>query len=156
MPCHTAMHAPFTISSPDEPLENVLAAMDEQGTTVVAICNEQQQLEGYFTKQILLKNILPVSVNTADPGVLSEISLPAAPNVARRYEKALVQPIYLFMNRNVRTIIPEAQLWEGVKLLTDSSEPLFVIDHETHKLMGMMTPHTVTEELERLKDGKSL
>ncbi len=152
MPCHAAMTKnPITVS-PDQTVEDVLALMKKSAADVVAVVGEDQVLQGMFSIQGLFKNALPVSVTMADGGQM-DVSVHAAPGIAKRLKKVDPLPISELMERKVDVVYPETPTWEGVNFVVQHGAPLFVVEKDSHKFLGLITFQSALEELQRLKDS---
>ncbi len=154
MPCHSAMTKTSLSVSGAEEVGKVLAKMKKAKTRHACVLNEEGGVEGLFSLEILLKSLLPVSVAMSD-GVQLDITVRAAPGIAKRLKKVYPLPVFDFVERKVNAIHPETPTWEGVNFLITHGAPLVVVDSETGKFMGFMTEESAFEELERLKDSES-
>lgn len=154
MPCHAAMIAkPMTVS-PDDEVGKVLADMKDKDFDAVAVVAKDGTLEGLLSIKVLLQNLLPVSVSMAD-GLQMDITVQAAPGIAKRLKK--VEPLHVseIMTRKVHIVYPETALWEGVNLLVQYGAPLVVVEGETKKFVGLITFQSALNELNRLKDSET-
>lgn len=154
MPCHSAMiENPLSVDA-DEEVGKVLAKMKKAKTQYAPVTGEDEKLVGLFSHEILLKNLLPVSVAMAD-GIQLDINVSAAPGIAKRLKKVYHLPVKDFMERKINAVHPETPTWEGINFLTIHGAPLIVIDAETEKLVGLMNGESALDELIRLKDSES-
>lgn len=154
MPCHSAMiDNPLTVTENEE-VGVVLKKMKKAKAEYAPVLNEDGKLVGLFSYEILLKNLLPVSVAVAD-GVQLDVTVRAAPGIAKRLKKVYPLAVSNFMERKVNAVHPETPTWEGINFLTIHGAPLLVVDSETEKLVGLMSGHSAVEELIRLKDSES-
>lgn len=150
MPCHSAMNEkPLTISS-DEEVGDVLKKMKKGKAQFAVVLDDEGVAQGLFSYDILLKNLLPVSV-AMDKGISLDITVRAAPGVAKRLKKVYPLPISDIMERKLRVVHPETPTWEGIKMLMTHGVPLIVVEPKTGKLVGLMTGETAVEELQRIK-----
>jgi CBS-domain-containing membrane protein len=151
MPCHSAMIPnPFTVQ-PDQEIGKVLGAMKKAKAQYAPVVEKNGVLVGLFSYEILLKNLLPVSVAMAD-GIRLDVTVRAAPGIAKRLKKVYHLPVSELMERKAHAVHPDTPTWEGINLLAMYGAPILVVDSETTKLVGMMTEETAVEELQRLKD----
>lgn len=153
MPCHAAMVENPVSVSPDDTIEDVLALMKKKKVGSVAVVNEAQILEGLFSIPILFKNLLPVSVALAG-GVQVDVSVQAAPGVAKRLNKVGPLKVSEVMQRKVNTVYPETPTWEGINLLTQHGSPLMVVADEGGQFHGIVTFDSALDEIQRLKDSE--
>ncbi len=154
MPCHSATTKNLITASPDQTVEDVLALMKKEDVDAVPVVDEEQKLVGVFSTHVLLKNLLPVSVAMAG-GLQVDVAVNAAPGIAKRLKKVGPVKISELMERKLNLVHPETPIWEGVNLLIQHGSPILVVDKETEKLFGMMTLHSVLDELQRIKDSES-
>lgn len=154
MACHSAMiENPLSIGV-DEEVGAVLTKMKKAGALYAPVVDEGGKLAGLFSYEILLKNLLPVSVAMSD-GIQLDVTVRAAPGIAKRLKKVYHLPVSDFMERKVNAVHPETPTWEGVNFLIMHGAPLLVIDSETEKLVGLMNGESALDELLRLKDSES-
>ena len=154
MPCHSAMiENPLSVKS-DEEVGEVLAKLKKAKTQYAPVLDEDDKLVGMFSYEILLKNLLPVSVAMAD-GIQLDVTVRAAPGIAKRLKKVYHLPVSDFMERKVNAVHPETPTWEGINFLIMHGAPLVVVDSETEKLAGLMNGESALDELIRLKDSES-
>ncbi|MCB1531348.1 MAG: CBS domain-containing protein [Alphaproteobacteria bacterium] len=154
MPCHSAMiDNPLSVKT-DEEVGKVLAKMKKAKTRFAAIIDKDDKLVGLFSYAILLKNLLPVSVAMAD-GLQLDVTVRAAPGIAKRLKKVYYLPVADFMERKVNAVHPDTPTWEGINALILHGEPILVVDPKTEKLAGMINGQSALEELIRLKDSES-
>lgn len=154
MPCHSAMiDKPMTVG-PDEEVGKVLAKMKKGKTDFAPVVDKDGKLQGLFSYEVLLKNLLPVSIAMAD-GIQLDVTVRAAPGIAKRLKKVYPLPVSDFMERKLHVVHPNTPTWEGVHFLSMYGAPLLVVDGETGKLSGVMTGASAFEELERLKDSET-
>ncbi len=151
MPCHSAIVQNITTIAPDTKVEEAIAIFKKKKINFLPVIDENNILCGYFSAAILLKNILPVPVDMGG-GVQIDLTVGAAPGIAKRLKKVQTLPIETFMNTKPRTVSGETPTWEGVRMLAEHGAPLFVTEEDSGKLMGMMTEQSAIEELERLQE----
>lgn len=154
MPCHSAMiENPLSVKS-DEEVGKVLAKMKKAKARYAPVVDEDGRLAGLFSYEILLKNLLPVSVAMAD-GIQLDVTVRAAPGIAKRLKKVYHLPVGDFIERKINAVHPETPTWEGINFLILHGEPLVVVEAETEKLIGLINGESAIDELIRLKDSES-
>lgn len=154
MHAQPAMTEKFMTASPGDSVESVLKAMKKAKVEVVPVIDDEDCLVGVFSLQILMKNLLPVTVALGG-GISPDVKLTAAPGIARRLNKIHTLTIGELMDRKVAAITPEMPLWEAVNFLVQNSGPLIVTEQGTGKVIGMITAQSALDELNRLKDSES-
>lgn len=154
MPCHAVTDKSVETLSPDTTVKKALALLKKKSLPYVSVLNKDGTLEGLFSYKSLFKNILPVSVAMAD-GIQLDITIHAAPGLAKRLAKAEGLPVSDFVNRKVPIVHPETPIWEGVNLLVQHGAPLVVVEKETQKFIGLMTGESALDELQRLKESEA-
>jgi CBS domain-containing protein len=153
MSCRAAMTEKFTTVSPGDAVESVLKDMKKSKIDFMPVVDEAGKLAGLFSLQILMKNLLPVSVPVTG-GFGPDVKLPAAPGIAKRLNKLHTLVVSDLMDRKVNTISPEIPIWEAVNLLVQQGSPLLVVE-QSGKAVGMITAQSALDELNRLKDFES-
>lgn len=152
MPCHTAMIDKPLTASPDDPVEKVLANMKKKKAEYVSIVDKDGVLQGLFSFQILMKNLLPVSVAMSN-GVRIDVGLKAAPGIAKRMKKVLPLPVSDIMERKMNLVRPETPTWEGINLLVSQGAPLAVVEDENMKFLGLITSVSAVEDLQKMEEA---
>lgn len=151
MPCHSAtITNPLTVK-PDTLIEDVLAKMAKKKTDYAVIVDKDKIVQGLFSAQILMKNLLPVSVAMAD-GVSVNLGVRAAPGIAKRLKKVLPLPVSDIMERKLHFVRPETAIWEGINALVQYGDPLVVVEDENLRFMGLMVASAALEDLQKLDD----
>jgi len=148
MPCHSAIVKNLIAITLETIVEDALALMKKEKITLLPIVDQHNIICGYFSAAILLKNILPVPVNMGG-GVQVDLTLSAAPGIAKRLHKAKSLPIETFMERKLRKVSGETPTWEGLKIMAEHGAPLCVVEEDTGKLIGMMTEISAIDEQAR-------
>lgn len=151
MPCHAAMIKKLITVRSDETVEGAMKTLKKNKIDAVPVVNEDGTLEGVFGVHILLKNLLPVSVNVGE-GLQIDMKVNAAPGVAKRLKKVKPLPVSDLMERKVNVVSTGAPLWEGLNLILSHGAPVLVVEENTGKLKGMITEQSMIDELERVQD----
>lgn len=151
MPCNAATIKQAVSISTEDSVEKALEILREQQIDALPVLGKNGKLEGVFSTRILLKNLLPVSVTTGDD-IFMDVKIGAAPGVAKRLRKVLPYKVGEFMQRKVNSVAPSTPLWEGVNMLVHHGAPVFVVEPETGKFIGMLTEQSIIDELERVQD----
>jgi len=154
MPCHAAI-ADKTISiKVDDTVEKSIKALKKAKAEYAAVTDEDGILVGVISFQILMKNLLPVSVVMND-GVQLDVQIKAAPGIAKRLRNVLPITIETIMERkDFPFVYPETPTWEGVNLMVRSGRPVCVVDPESQKYIGLITQSSLLEELQRLQESE--
>jgi len=150
MPCHSAIVDKLISVRPDELVENVLALLQKNKISAVPVIDEDGLLIGVFSMSVLLRNLIPVSVAMTD-GVQMDITVAAAPGVAKRLQKVKPLPVSELMDRKFASVGPDSPIWEGVSLLTNNGSPLPVID-DAGKCKGVITYDSLVKTLEDIQN----
>ncbi len=155
MPCHAAIVDKALVLKTDMTVEKALKDMAKAKSEAAAVVDKKGIVAGFFSHQLLMKNLLPVSVAMAD-GIQLDVKIPAAPGIAKRLKKVLPLTVEEIMERKEFPIVyPSTPLWEGVNLLVQHGQSLTVIDPDTKKYIGLITQTSALNELERLKDSEA-
>ena len=152
MPCHSALLENVVVAQPEMLVEKVLADMRKKKARLCVVVDEAGALLGYLDMQVLLKNLLPVSLNVQVPGKSSDMMVGAAPGIAKRLRKVKPLAITNVMERKLHSVLPNTPLWEGVQMLVEHGSPIFVLDEYNENYIGAMDEATAIAELERMQD----
>lgn len=153
MPSHAAMTAKFLSARPEDDVEATVAAMKKAGADFVPVVDQAGVAVGTFSYKTVLENLLPVSV-TLNDGIQLDVTIEAAPGIAKRLKKVNPMKIGDLMNRKFAYVTPDAPLWEVVNLLMQSNAPLVVVEGGSGKALGLVTAETALDELNRMKDSE--
>lgn len=153
MPCHAALSEKFLALPADQDIETALKTLKKKKLEVAAVVDEEGRLLGSFGIRTLLKNTLPVSIAVGGDFMM-DVKVPAAPGLAKRLSKVYPLPVEELMERKVNVVFPETPIWEAVNFLTQSNDPLFIIDQKSHKPLGIIDLQSALDELNRLKDSE--
>jgi CBS-domain-containing membrane protein len=153
LPCHSAMLDKIITVSPGEVVEDTLEMMKKKNVEYVPVIDKEGKLLGLFSMQSLMKNLLPVSIPVGQDGIQIDMSMRAAPGIAKRLKKVGPLTVGELMERRVNVVYPETPTWEGVHQLVQHGPPLLVVDRDTGVLSGIITARSALEELQRLKDS---
>lgn len=116
---------------------------------------EEGVIVGLLSYQIIMKNLLPVSVAMSD-GTQLDVQIQAAPGIAKRLRNVMLLSIDTLMERkDFPVVYPETPTWEGVNMMVQTGLPLTVVDPETQKYIGLITQTSLLEELQRLQESES-
>lgn len=155
MPCHAAIVDKALVLKEDMKIEKALKEMAKKGIDSAAVVDSKGIVSGFFSYQILMKNLLPVSI-TMNDGVQLDIKIPAAPGIAKRLRKVLPLTVNEVMERkNFPVVYPETPLWEGVNLLVQHGHTLTVLEAGTQRYIGIITQESALNELQRLQDSEA-
>lgn len=154
MPCHAAIVKKYPVLSPEDGVEGALQRMKKEEIEAAPVVDKDGKLVGLFSIQGLMKSLLPVSVAMAD-GINLNISLQAAPGIAKRLKKTESMTVADVMEKKITSVQPETPTWEGVNILVQKGAPLMVVERETGRLSGVITFQSALDELERLKDSEA-
>ncbi len=152
MPCHAAITDKSVTLKLDQDIDQALKDMRKRKVEIAAVVNEGDIFEGILTTREILKNLLPVSVNMADGSSIENITLTAAPGIAKRLKKVKPLMVEQLVNRRIQAVSPETPLWEGVTLLVQSDHPVPVVEQDSGKFLGFITDQSMIQELEKLQN----
>jgi len=153
LPCHTALDDRFLAVSEDAVLEDVLAELESKSISYAVVIGPDDSVTGLFSRHSLLRNILPVSVNLGDGAGQGDVTIGAAPHIAKRLLKALPLAVHNFMDRTFQVLYPETPLWEGMRGLLKSNAPMVMLQSDTRQLVGLMTIESAVRALQTIKKG---
>lgn len=151
MPCSAAVIEKPLLFMPDVTIEKALADMKVRGADFAIVISEKGVFEGVFSYRELMRNLLPVSVAMAD-GIQLDITVRAAPGVAKRLRKVMPLPVSDFINRKPFFVYPQTPIWEGINALAVHGSPILVIEQESQKFMGAITDASALTELMRMQE----
>ena len=141
----------FLTLSPDESVENAVKSLKKAKVEAAPVTDNDGRLLGLFTTQILMKNLLPVSVPMND-GIVLDVKVRAAPGIAKRLNRVNMLRVSDLMERKVNVVAPETPIWEAVNFLVQYGAPLIVVDQQSAQAVGIITTQSMLDELDRQKD----
>lgn len=154
MPCHAAMTDQCLTFTPDTNVEAAVNDLKKKNIDTAAVVNENGVIEGIFSLPVLMRNLLPVSVAMSD-GIQLDITVRAAPGIAKRLRKVYPLTVAEIMERKFAVVYPDTPIWEGVNHLVNINTPLAVVDGDSNKFLGFMTSQSAMDELQRLQESES-
>ena len=153
MPSHAAMIEKPLVFSLDTTVEDALKDMDKKKQSHAAVLDEEGRLVGKVSHEIILSNLLHVSVAVND-GIPMDIPVNAAPGIAKRLKKlALVSLEQVMERKKIAVVMPETPVWECVNRMLTVGAPVFVIEDQSGKFLGTITAQSIVHELDRLHEG---
>lgn len=154
MPCHAAIAEKALSLKADTTVEKAIKAMKKAKVEHAAVTDADGITVGLLSFQILMKNLLPVSVAMSD-GIQLDIKIQAAPGIAKRLKNVLILSIDALMERkDFPVVYPQTPTWEGVNQMVKTGLPIVVIEPETKKYIGLITQSSLLEELQRLQESE--
>ena len=154
MPCHAAIADKHLVLKEDVKVEKALKDLKKANVSFAAVTDKAGILVGFFSYAVLMQNLLPVSVAMAD-GIQLDVTIPAAPGVAKRLKNVMPLPLLQIMERkSIAIVYPDTPLWEGINIIAQNNMPLCVIEPESRKYIGLITPQSAFDELQRLKESE--
>jgi len=152
MPCHAAIADKAVSIKIDTTIEKAIKAM-KKAKAEYAPVTDNGSLVGILSYHILMKNLLPVSVNMSE-GMQVDVNIAAAPGIAKRLRNSMLLTVDTMMERKSFPVVyPETPIWEGVSMMAKTAMPICVIEAETQKYIGLITQSSLLKELQRLSDG---
>lgn len=153
MPCHAAMiEKPVTLK-PDVTVEKALKELKKKKIDTAAVVDEDGVIVGIFSVNSLMKNLLPVTVAVND-GIQLDVKMPAAPGIAKRLKKVYPLPVSQLLDRDFTAVYPETPVWEAINALVMNKLPIFVVENENNKFLGMIDFQSALAELQRLQESE--
>lgn len=152
MSSRAAMNDKFLSASPGDGVEKTLNAMKKAGVSMIPVVDETGAAVGVFTIDLVLENLLPLSVAMND-GTQLDVRIGAAPGIAKRLKKVLPLSVGDLMSRKFGAVYPETPLWETVNQIVMNGKPLVVVEPQSGKALGIIDSRTAFDELNRLKDN---
>ena len=154
MPSHAAITEQFLALLPNTEVEKALKELKKKKLESAIVINDKGQVEGTFSLQGVMKNLLPVSVAMED-GIQLDITVRAAPGIAKRLRKVYPLKVSELMDHKVQAVAPETPIWEVINYLVSHNDSLWVIEPESGKCLGMITAQSAMDELKRLQESES-
>ncbi len=154
MPCHAAITKKSLTLKPDMEVEKALKELNKKNIDEATVVNDDGQVLGLFSLTIVMKNLLPVSVPMSD-GIVLDVTVRAAPGIAKRLKKVNPLKVEDLMERKVPMVNPDTPIWEAVSHLVSGHSCLVVVEGETQKYLGMVNAASAMEELKRLQESEA-
>lgn len=152
MPCHAAIEKKSITLKADTTIEKALKELKKAKVEYAPVL-DGGVLVGLFSYQILMKNLVPVSVNMGG-GVQMDVNISAAPGIAKRLKNSMLLTVDTMMERkSFPVVFPSTPTWEGVNMMVQTGLPLTVVDPETQKYVGFISQTSLLEELQRLQES---
>ncbi len=153
MPCHAAMLDRFLSIHEETTLEDALEAMKKGNVDFAVVVDDEGVFLGGFSFASLFESLLPVHVDVGGY-VHSDITVSAAPGIAKRLLKSYPQQVKFFIDRDVATVSPQTTIWNGLSALQNASKPLVVLDDKGNgQPLGVITYASILAELQRMQDS---
>lgn len=150
MPCHAAIEKGKTACKTSDTVEDVLKKIKKNKASGAAIIDDEKNFVGFFSKQILLSNLIPISVAMAGD-IQLDIKMTAAPGVAKRLANKKNLPVSDLMDRKPPYVYSDAPIWQAVGIITKYGGPVCVVD-EAGKFQGLITSASLLETLDKMLD----
>lgn len=154
MPCHAAIAEKTITFSPETEVEKAIKDLQKKKQDAAAVVDGDGKVEGFFSLTTVMKNLLPVSVAMSD-GIQLDVTVRAAPGIAKRLKKVYPLTVSEIMDRKFETVGPETPIWEAVNHLVVTGLPLVVTEGEDKKYLGLITSQSAMDELKRLQESES-
>lgn len=154
MPCSLALIKNVPHLSPEQDVESALKIFRKSKLEELPVVDDDDALLGYLSLHIVLKNLLPVSMNVTGSGMNIPVQVKAAPGIAKRLKQVKLQKVSDLMERRINTITPESALWEGISQMVECKTCLMLIEKGTGRFLGMMNRFSALEELENMQEKK--
>ena len=151
MPCHTALISNCLSANPESTVGEIIDLMKKKGAKICIVLDENKRMLGYFDFNVLLKNLLPVSLQMQGSTTNAGIVVGAAPGIAKRLKKVKPLAIHQIMERKFKKLSPNTPVWEGVQMLVEFGSPVFILEDGNDKFVGVMDDSSALEELERIQ-----
>lgn len=153
MLCHAAMIAPAPGVSENESVQTAMELLSKSKAGIVPVIDDSGILVGAFSISSVLKSIMPVTVPVAG-GFMPDVQLPAAPGMTKRLEKIMQARLHEVMDRKPPVAGPGSSLTDAIALLLAGNAAIIVIEPESKKPLGVITPESAYLEISRMKDSR--
>ncbi len=154
MPCHAAMIDKPTTLKPDIKVEKALKELQKKQLDAAPVVDHDGIIVGIFSISGVMQNLLPVSVAMSN-GIQLDVTVRAAPGIAKRLKKVYPLPVSDLMERKFHAVYPQTPIWEGVNMLVTHGAPIFIVENENKKFIGILDFHTALAELQRLQESEA-
>lgn len=152
MPCEDSMITKVISVKGSMTVNEALGLFEKENIRCAPVVDDENKLIGMFSRGIILKHLLPVSVTMEDGLNRLDFVIGAAPAIARKLRKLRKQKVSEIMRTDVVVLHPKTHAWEAIRLLEKYGSPLAVVDEENGKLVGLMSEHSVIEEMTNYED----
>ncbi|MCB1539072.1 MAG: CBS domain-containing protein [Rhodospirillales bacterium] len=152
MPCSAALiKAPVCVKE-DVTVKDAMALMSGHGLRTLPVMDGHGRFVGMFGLNVLLDNLLPVSVRMQDGLERLDFLEGASPGVAKRLlklEKKRVSELMISV-ADLPTIHAETAIWEGIRMMVVHGSPLAAVDPQTGLFQGLLSEQSVIANLEHV------
>ena len=147
MPCCAAMSEKIVTIPQDENVSVALKLFKKHKRETLIVLDGDGKVVGTLPLRTILENAQSITVNVQGGG---SFAIDSAPRAGKRLKKLSIVTVDQLMDRNINIVYPESTTGEGLKKLLSSTAMLIVVEPETHKPLGYMTPLTMLTEIERM------
>lgn len=152
MPCNDAMIADVITVKPDQTVGDAMEIFDHDHIRAVPVIDDQGTLVGLFSLNVILTNLLPVSVTMEDGLQRLDFVVGAGPGIAKRLRKLKDRKIAEVMKTDCVVTHPDMALWEAIRLMSKHGSPIPVVAEKTGKLEGIISGQSLLEAMEKTLD----
>lgn len=142
-------------ATPETTLAEALDLFDKNSIRAVPVIDSDDNVVGLFNFSLVLKTILPLSLDMGHRAKEMEISLDHLKGqscwVSGRLKEHLDHPLKDLMATEIKSVNPETPLRESVRLLAQNGSPLTVVEEGTNKLVGLISSQTALKVLLEMK-----
>lgn len=150
MPCDTAMIDNLITAKPDQTVGDVLQVFEDQNIRSLAIIDDSGSLMGLITMQIIMKNLLPTAASMANGLENLDFITGSAPGAAKRLGKLMDKKVTELMDSKPRTVNPDTNSWEAVRLMVKHGSPIPVVEEGSGKFVGMISTNSLMRKMKTL------
>lgn len=152
MPCRDAMITNLVTAKAEQKVGEILDLFSEKGFHSIAVVSNDGLFEGLITMRVLFRQLLPTAALIEGGLDNLDFMIGAAPGAAKRLKKLREKTVSEIMDTRCETLEPHTNSWEAVRVMVQHGSPVPVVEESTRKFVGMISSHTILENLQDIID----
>jgi CBS domain-containing protein len=153
MPCNEMMITDVVTVKTGQTVDEAIKVIEDAHIRFAPVVDDAGQLVGVFSTRSLMRSLLPVSVTMVGGLETLDFVMGATPGVAKRLRKSLPKLVgdVMCVPADVTVIHPEKTVWEAIRLMAATGDPLPVVGNKGD-FLGLITEQSILENLHRVID----
>lgn len=152
MSCKEALiPSPYKVS-PEQPVKEALAMLDQHQIRIAPVVGAAGELVGMFGLNTMMEDLLPVAAQIEDGLDDLDFLVGGAPGAAKKIRKLGPTPVRNHMNGEIKELVlhPETPILEVIRKLTRYGSPLPVVEENSMKFVGLVSEQTCLKRLHEI------
>lgn len=152
MSCKEALvPSPYKVS-PEQPVKEALAMLEQNQIRIAPVVDATGELVGMFGLNTMMEDLLPVAAQIEDGLEDLDFMVGGAPGAAKKIRKLGPTPVRNHMNSEIEELVlhPETPILEVIRKLTRYGSPLPVVEEDSMKFVGLVSEQTCLKRLHEI------